>query len=74
MQTEHHIIGKWVHVVMCVNHRIVQLSLPDNKKHICIHNKSQTTIINTVTGVQAEQLRNSGKMIISRQFTFTNVA
>jgi len=65
MQTEQHIVGEWVHVVMCVNHRIVPLSLPDDKKCICVHNKSQTTIINTVTGVQAEQSRNSGKMIIS---------
>jgi len=38
------------------------------KKHIFINNKTQATKINTVTGIQAEQLRNSGKMIISRQF------
>lgn len=68
MQTEQHIIGEWVHVVMCLNHRRVPVSLLEDKKCICMHNKSQTTVINTVTGVQAEQSRNFDKMVISQQF------
>jgi len=62
------VISEWVHVVMCINHRIVPVSLPEDKICICVHNKGQKTIINTVTGVETEQSRNSGKMIISRQF------
>ena len=62
------VVSEWVHVVMCINHRIVPVSLPEHKICICIHNKGQTTIIITVTGAEAEQSRNSGKMIIPSQF------
>lgn len=56
-------MGSHSHVYKSQNSSV---SLPKDKICICIHNKGQTTIINTVTGVEAEQSRNSVKMVVSR--------
>lgn len=63
-QTEQHIISEWVHLVTCINHRIFPVILPDYINIYVYVNKNHPTIINIVTGVQAEQSRNFGKMII----------
>jgi hypothetical protein len=68
MQIEQHFVSEWVHVVMHIKHRIVPVGCQMTKTYMYICNKSQAAIINTVTGVQAEQLMNFGKMIISQQF------
>jgi hypothetical protein len=61
MQIEQHFVSEWVHVVMHINHRIVPVGCQMIKTYMYICNKSQAAIINTVTGVQSEQLMNFGK-------------